>query len=206
MRRQRRLLTQSESARPFSHLPRHRCFMALSEPVSPPYGKDLRYVSVRALCSNPTCPFLGAVLRGSHDPLCLAGLAHRMPGRASLPLSPPVDGFDPWMALSHLFVNHLSLFDGHQQGGAALRAMLGLWRHGARALPAGAVRGPAQRAAHPITRRIPGGGPWSFGRGVAVKLSMSDQAFDGGSPFLLAAVLENYWPRTSRSTRLSRRT
>jgi type VI secretion system protein ImpG len=47
-------------------------------------------------------------------------------------------------------------------------------------------------AAEQITRRVPGGGPLAFGRGVALRLSMNDRAFDGGSPFLLAAVLENY--------------
>ena len=47
-------------------------------------------------------------------------------------------------------------------------------------------------SAQQITRRIPGGGPLAFGRGVAVHLHMSDRAFDGGSPFLLASVIENY--------------
>jgi type VI secretion system protein ImpG len=39
---------------------------------------------------------------------------------------------------------------------------------------------------------VPGGGPLAFGRGVAVRMAMNDRAFDGGSPFLLGAVLENY--------------
>lgn len=54
---------------------------------------------------------------------------------------------------------------------------------------------------------IPGGGPISFGRGVEIELSMNDRAFDGGSPFMLAAVLEHFlaaesvkWP-----TRFGRR-
>ncbi|TXH41979.1 MAG: type VI secretion system baseplate subunit TssF [Burkholderiaceae bacterium] len=196
LRRQRRLLTQSESAGRSVTYPGTDVFMALSEPASPPYGKDLRYVSVRALCSNRDMPlFLRAQFsEARYDPLdalpvsrieCLAG--------PSLPLSSPVDGFDPWMALSHLFVNHLSLFDGHQQGGAAaLRAMLGLYATVPGHFLGRQSEGLLNVAAHPITRRIPGGGPLAFGRGVAVKLSMSDRAFDGGSPFLLAAVLENY--------------
>jgi type VI secretion system protein ImpG len=47
-------------------------------------------------------------------------------------------------------------------------------------------------AAEQITRRVPGGGPLAFGRGVAIRLSMNDRAFDGGSPFVLASVLEHY--------------
>ena len=112
----------------------------------------------------------------------------------SVPLASPVDGFEPWAGLSHLFVNYLSLFEKEaSQGADALRAMLGLYGsqqtgHFLRRQAEGLL----SVAAKQITRRVPGGGPIAFGRGVEITLSMSDRSFDGGSPYPLAAVLEQY--------------
>ena len=108
-------------------------------------------------------------------------------------MSSPVDGFDPWVALSHLFVNYLSLFDaGTAKGAEVLRAMLALYATVPGHFLLRQAEGLNSVSAAQITRRIPGGGPLAFGRGVAVRLSMSDRAFDGGSPFLLGAAIENF--------------
>jgi type VI secretion system protein ImpG len=171
-------------------------FLSLSEPGSPPYGQDLQYLSVVALCSDADRPlYLSA--QGAHAeyafandfPLagveCIAG--------PSRPSAPVVDGFDPWLALSHLFVNYLSLFDsGAGEGAEALRAMLGLYATRRDNPMLRQSEGLLRVKSRQITRRIPGGGPIAFGRGVEVELSMSDRAFDGGSPFMLAAVLEHF--------------
>jgi type VI secretion system protein ImpG len=111
----------------------------------------------------------------------------------SVPLASPVDGYSPWVALSHLFVNYLSLFDsGPGKGAEVLRAMLGLYATVPGHVLLRQAEGLNAIRAEQITRRIPGGGPLAFGRGVAIHLSMSDRAFDGGSPFLLASVLEYF--------------
>ena len=116
---------------------------------------------------------------------CIAG--------PSVPLAPGVDGFDPWQALSHLFVNYLSLFDEKSsQGADALRAVLSLYATVPGHFLIRQSDGLVKVSARQITRRIPGGGPLAFGRGVEVELSMNDRAFDGGSPFMLAAVLEYF--------------
>jgi type VI secretion system protein ImpG len=97
------------------------------------------------------------------------------------------------VALSHLYVNYLSLFDsGSMQGAEILRGMLALYATVPGHFLLRQAEGLTAVGAEQITRRVPGGGPLAFGRGVAVRLSMSDRAFDGGSPFLLASVLENY--------------
>ena len=195
-RRERRMLTQSETLGRSVTYAGTEVFISLTEPGAPPYGRDLQYLSVRALCSSRDMPlylraqfsdamysFVDALPVNSVE--CVAG--------PSTPLAPAVDGFDPWLALSHLFVNYLSLFDSEPgQGGDALRAMLSLYAtvpgHFLLRQSDGLVRVSARQ----ITRRIPGGGPIAFGRGVAVELSMNDRAFDGGSPFMLAAVLEHF--------------
>jgi type VI secretion system protein ImpG len=195
-RRERRMLTQSETIGRSVTYSGTEVFISLTEPSAAPYGRDLQYLSVRALCSSRDMPlflkaqFSDAVYEFS-DALpvnavnCVAG--------PSVPLAPAVDGFDPWLALSHLFVNYLSLFDDEPgQGAGALRAMLSLYAivpgHFLLRQSDGLVRVSARQ----ITRRIPGGGPLTFGRGVEVELSMNDRAFDGGSPFMLAAVLEHF--------------
>ncbi len=195
-RRERRMLTQSETLGRSVTYAGTEVFVSLTEAGAAPYGRDLQYLSVRALCSNRDLPlYLRAqfsdAMYGFVDALpitaveCVAG--------PSTPLSPAVDGFDPWLALSHLFVNYLSLFDAEPgQGGDALRAMLSLYATVPGHFLLRQADGLLKVSARQITRRIPGGGPIAFGRGVAVELSMSDRAFDGGSPFMLAAVLEHF--------------
>ncbi len=198
LRRESRRPTEAESRGQALTYPGAEVFMSVTEPATPPFGKDLQYLSVRALCSNRHLPlYLRAQAKSANamyetidsvpirEVLCVAG--------PSDPLASPVDGFDPWVALSHLFVNHLSLQDdGGGHGADALRAMLGLYAtipgHFLQRQAEGLQRVQVQQ----VTRRVPGGGPIALGRGLSVRLSMGDRAFDGGSPFLLGAVLENY--------------
>lgn len=196
LRRERRRLTQAEQVGRSVTYAGCELYISLSEPGAAPYGRDLQYLSVRALCSNRDMPLYLKAQRADaryetvdtvpvRQIECLAG--------PSVPLSSPVDGFDPWVALSHLYVNYLSLFDsGAAKGAEVLRAMLGLYATVPGHFLLRQAEGLNAVSAEQITRRVPGGGPLAFGRGVAVRLSMNDRAFDGGSPFLLAAVLENY--------------
>ncbi len=196
LRRERRRLTQAEQVGRTVSYAGSEVYIALSEPQAAPFGRDLQYLSVRALCSNRDMPLYLKAQRSDarYDAVdtvpvrqieCLAG--------PSVPLTSPVDGFDPWVALSHLFVNYLSLFDsGSARGAEVLRAMLGLYATVPGHFLLRQAEGLNEVSTEQITRRVPGGGPLAFGRGIAVKLSMNDRAFDGGSPFLLASVLENY--------------
>jgi type VI secretion system protein ImpG len=196
LRRERRRLTQSELAGRSVSYAGSELYISVSEPGAAPFGRDLQYPSVRALCSNRDLPLYLKAQRADaryetvdSTPVrqieCLAG--------PSVPLTSPVDGFDPWVALSHLYVNYLSLFDsGTTQGAEALRGMMALYATVPGHFLLRQAEGLHAVSAEQITRRVPGGGPLAFGRGVAVRLSMSDRAFDGGSPFLLASVLENY--------------
>ena len=195
-RRERRMSSQSETIGRIITYAGTEVYVSLAEPGAAPYGRDLQYLSLRALCSNRDLPlYLKAQFSDAQYQF-----ANALPTKAveciagpSVPLAPGVDGFDPWQALSHLFVNYLSLFDEKSsQGADALRAVLSLYATVPGHFLIRQSDGLVKVSARQITRRIPGGGPLAFGRGVEVELSMNDRAFDGGSPFMLAAVLEYF--------------
>ena len=104
-----------------------------------------------------------------------------------------------WRAISHLSLNYLSLVNAiAQQGAAALRDLLELYAHDDRRERAAADRG------HPVgaasNRVVPRGcrmtrGPIAFGRGLEIAVDVDEMAFEGGSAFLLGAVLDRYFAR-----------
>jgi type VI secretion system protein ImpG len=49
--------------------------------------------------------------------------------------------------------------------------------------------------AAPVTRRLPYGGPLTFGTGVQVEVEVDERAFQGASAFLLGCVLERLFAR-----------
>lgn len=170
-------------------------FIALAERGAGPQGQDLRYLSVRALCMDREVP---ALLR-SQSGLARFDLVDTLPVKSIDCLSGPtdpldyaVDGYDPWLAMSHLHVNYLALVNAEGSTGAdALRSMLTIYapteshplhRH---------AKGLASVATRQVTRRLPGRSSLAFARGVEVTLSMTDRGFDGGSPFLLGAMLDH---------------
>jgi len=57
------------------------------------------------------------------------------------------------------------------------------------------IDGVRQVAFKPVVRRLPGAGPVMYGRGVQVELTVDDHAFSGDSPYLIGAVLEQFFAR-----------
>jgi type VI secretion system protein ImpG len=47
----------------------------------------------------------------------------------------------------------------------------------------------------PVTRRLPGGGPLVFGRGIECALTVDESGFSGTSPYLFGLILEHYLAR-----------
>jgi type VI secretion system protein ImpG len=47
----------------------------------------------------------------------------------------------------------------------------------------------------PVVRRLQGAGPLAFGRGLEIGVQVDELAFEGGSAFLLGAVLDRYFAR-----------
>jgi type VI secretion system protein ImpG len=171
-------------------------FISLAERGAGPQGRGLKYLSMRALCMDREVP---RYLRNQPDKArydavesqpvkhidCLAP--------PSEPLDYAVDGYEPWSTLSHLFVNYLSLVDsGPTDGADALRAMLCLYAPTRAHLLARQAEGLLGVKAELVTRRVPNAGPLAFARGLHVTLRAGEHGFDGGSPFMLGAMLEHF--------------
>lgn len=177
-------------------------YLALAERGAGPQGQDLQYLSLRALCMDREVPVVLAEQAGlaryaavDTVPIaaidCLAG--------PSEPVDYALDGFKPWLVLSHLNVNHLSLVDTPgQDGPQALRSMIELYA------PEDAQAGKSHFlhqlsrsiigvSTEQVTRRLSNRGALAFARGVQVKLTLTDRGLGGASPFLLGAVLEHYF-------------
>lgn len=171
-------------------------FISLAERGAGPMGRALKYLSMRALCLDREVP---RYLRSQPDKARYDAV-DSVPVQRIDCLTPPsepldyaVDGYEPWVTLSHLFVNYLSLVDaGPTPGADALRAMLNLYApHRAHPL-ARQAEGLTGVQAELVTRRIPSGGPLAFARGLKVTLQAGAHGFDGGSPFMLGAMVEHF--------------
>jgi len=101
-----------------------------------------------------------------------------------------------WRLISHLSLNYLTLTDlGAEQGASALRELLGLY---ARLGSPGAdaqISAVQKMTVKSVNRRVPGRGPIVFGRGVRLDLTLDEIPLAGTSPWVLGAVLEQFFAR-----------
>jgi type VI secretion system protein ImpG len=174
-------------------------FLSLVDAKQAPYAADLRQLSVRALCTNRDLALQIPLGLGQTDfSLNIAApvTSVRAVTAPSRPFSPVADGAIAWRAISHLSLNYLSLTGATgPQAAKALRDLLELYATttdvGARRQIEGILGVNVSR----VVRRLPGRGPIAFGRGVQVTVDVDEMAFEGGSAFLLGAVLDRYFAR-----------
>lgn len=173
-------------------------FVSLVDQHEAPYAESLRYLSVKALLTNRDLPRL--LPRNGHADL---GVKDSLPLRAvglvrapSQPRAPFAQGEMAWRLIRQLNFNHLPLMDmDARQGAQALRDMLRLFVGTDDAVAQRQVDGVIGSRITPVTRRLPGGGPLVYGRGVQCEVTVDEQAFSGVSPYLLGLVLEHYLAR-----------
>ncbi len=91
-----------------------------------------------------------------------------------------------------------------QEGASALRDLLDLYAHGLDGSARKQIEGIRDVHVGRVVRRLPvtadggdggAGRRLAFGRGIEVKLVVDELAFEGGSAFLLGAVLEQFFRR-----------
>jgi type VI secretion system protein ImpG len=176
-------------------------YLALVDGKEAPYKHDLRQLAVKTLCTNRDLPLHMPIGKGTADftlesgaPVesirCLAG-----PTR---PRASPLfgDGDFVWRLVNHLTLNYLSLVDqDERQGATALRDLLKLYGDVGDAPTRKQIEGVRNVASQTITRRIPTAGPITFGRGLEIKVTCDEAAFEGSGIFLLGAVLEQFFAR-----------
>lgn len=198
--RQPRLLSAREKQRGRrSSYGGSEAFISLVDAKAAPYRSDLRELSVKALCTNRDLPLQMGVGRGATDfeldvsaPVnavrCVAGPTPPRASRAFRETS--------WRLISHLSLNYLSLVDSNNgKGAAALRDMLTLYADRNDQEVRKRIEGITSIASQPIMRRLEGGGPVSFARGIEIAVTFDEAAFEGTGVFPLGAVLEVFFSK-----------
>jgi type VI secretion system protein ImpG len=199
-RREPRLVSQDQKRRGSrSSYIGSEVFLSLVDAVQAPYAGDLRQLSMQALCTNRDLVLQMPVGLGQTDfSLGIAAPVSsvRVMSGPSRPYAALVDGSIAWRAISHLSLNYLSLVNATgEQGATALRDMLDLYATTTDVSARRQIEGVRSVSVERVVRRLPTRGPISLGRGLEITVEVDELAFEGGSAFLLGAVLDRYFSR-----------
>jgi len=199
-RRQPRVLSADSKRRgPRSSYIGSEVFLSLVDAKQAPYAADLRQLSVQALCTNrDLVPQMPMGLGQTDFSLNIAApvTSVRVIEGPSRPYSPVADGALAWRAISHLSLNYLSLVDASpEQGASALRDLLELYATTEDVVARRQIEGIRSVNVSRVVRRLPARGPIAFGRALEIVVDVDERAFEGGSAFLLGAVLDRYFAR-----------
>lgn len=173
-------------------------YLSVSDPESPPVNPIVRTLGLRVLATNRDLPITMPVgVRATDfDPEdSYPIVAARIIAGPTAPAASPVVGELNWRLISHLTLNYLSLLDERDKGATALRGLLSLYAHATPPALRHQIDGLRSVEAIPMIGRAPRQGPIAFIRGLDIRLDFEDARFEGSSPFLLAAVLERFFPR-----------
>ncbi|RKP44531.1 type VI secretion system baseplate subunit TssF [Trinickia fusca] len=173
-------------------------YVSLVDRRHAPFDESIELLSADTLCTNRDLP-LTMPLSGASDLTAkLSAPIERVkivrgPTRPRPPLA---HDQATWQLIGHLGLNYQAL-DGIDDEAAAhaLREVLGIYADSADAATLAQIRAIRRLACAPIFERVPQPGPIVFGRGVRVSMTVDEQAFAGDSPYLLGAVLEQFFAR-----------
>ena len=199
-RRQPRVLPPDQKRRgPRSSYIGSEVFLSLVDSKQAPYSEDLRQLSIQAMCTNRDLVLQMPIGLGQTDfSLNIAApvTSVRVVAGPSRPYSPVADGAVAWRAISHLSLNYLSLVNASgDQGAAALRDLLELYATTTDVSARRQIEGLRSVNVERVVRRLPARGPIAFGRALEITVDVDEMAFEGGSAFLLGAVLDRYFTR-----------
>jgi type VI secretion system protein ImpG len=200
VRREQRILSeQSRRHGPRTGYVGSECFLSLVDAREAPFPSELRQITVEALCTNRDLSLLTPVGNAGSD---LTLMSSAPIDRITFLVSPTrpspalAEREMTWRLISHLSLNYLTLTDASSdQGASALRELLGLYaRLGATGV-SGQVDAVQKLKVRAVDRRVPSPGPIVFGRGVQLELEVDEVPFAGVSPWLLGAVLDQFFAR-----------
>jgi type VI secretion system protein ImpG len=174
-------------------------FLSLHDSEQRHLAGELKQLDIVALCTNRDLP-LGLNFGKSRMDLVLEGGAPvesiRCLAGPTLPRESPAFGDTAWKLIGQLSLNYLSLVDTDEQGGAEmLRQLLGLYASPNDTMAHRQIDGVRHVQQRPTVRRVPGGGPITFGRGLAIEVTVEDAAFEGVGSLRLGTVLERFFSR-----------
>ncbi|RYZ08182.1 MAG: type VI secretion system baseplate subunit TssF [Myxococcales bacterium] len=174
-------------------------FVSLVDGNEGPYHTDLKQLAVDTLCTNRDLPLLMSLGTGKTDFTLDTGApveSIRCVAGPSEPHASPAWGESSWRLVSHLSLNHLSVANAQDDlGPAPLRQLLQLYGDLGSAVLRREIEGIRSVTTASVTRRLPFDGPASFARGLELTLDCDEAYFEGGSCFLLGAVLERFFAR-----------
>ena len=174
-------------------------FLSLVDSTQAPYSADLRQLSVQALCTNRDLVLHMPIGLGQSDfSLNIAApvTSVRTISGPSRPYSAIADRAIAWRAISHLSLNYLSLINATgPQAAGALRDLLELYATTTDVVARRQIEGIQSVNVRRVVRRLPMRGPIAFGRALEITVDVDEMAFEGGSAFLLGAVLERHFAR-----------
>jgi len=174
-------------------------FLSLVDPLEAPFSGDLRQLSIQAFCTNRDLVLqmpMGVGMTDLSLDVAAPVTSIRVISGPSRPFAPLADGAVSWRAISHLSLNYLSLVQSTaQEGAAALRDLLQLYASDADVSARRQVEGIRSVQVARVVRRLRGPGPLAFGRGLEITVLVEELAFEGGSAYLLGAVLDQYFAR-----------
>ncbi|MEA3084981.1 MAG: type secretion system protein ImpG, partial [Paraburkholderia sp.] len=199
IRRERRLVSDSVrrygTRTPYTST---ETFISLVDQNEAPYAESIRYLWADAWLTNRDLPSLvprngisDLSVRGS-VPVESIGLI-RPP---SAPKAPYAERDTAWRLIRQLNFNYLPLAElDHRAGGQGLRDLLRLFLTDQDEAQRRQVESLVGVKTRPVTRRLPGGGPLVFGRGIECSLTVDESGFSGTSPYLFGLILEHYLAR-----------
>ena len=174
-------------------------FASLVDPLDAPFPEALRQVAVQTRCTNRDLP-LFMPSNGAQGEFALEGGLPLKSVRAvagpSRPFSALREGGVAWRLLNLLSLNYLSLLDtDSSQAAGALRDLLSRFPQGSESTVQHQIEALQQVSTRPVVRRHPLPGPIAFGRGIEVTLTVDELGHTGGSAFLFAAAMHQYFAR-----------
>ncbi|MCC2657645.1 MAG: impG, partial [Panacagrimonas sp.] len=199
LQREPRLLSANQKRKGFrSTYVGSEVFISLADATEAPYSENLKQLAVKVLCTNRDLPLHMPVGLGTTDftpDRSVPAQTLRCIRGPTRPQSTFRENLSAWALISHLSLNYLSLMDSDAQRGAiALRDMLALYC-GHDPTAEKQVEGVRSVRVQPVVRRLPMPGPIAFGRGLRIELELNELLFQGGSPFLFGAVMEQFFSR-----------
>lgn len=199
LRRERRLM--SDSARRYGTRTPYvgtETFVSLVDQNEAPYAEAMRYLSVDAWLTNRDLPSLvprnGLSDLEVSESVPVDGI--ELIRAPSAPKAPYAERDMAWRLIRQLNFNYLPLGDmDHRAGGQGLRDLLRMFLTGEDESQQRQIQSLVGVKTKPVTRRLPGGGPLVFGRGIECSLTVDESGFSGTSPYLFGLVLEHYLAR-----------
>jgi len=174
-------------------------FISLVDAKAAPYARQLSQLNVTALCTNRHLPIQSPISIGETDlttELYSPLGSIRWVAGPTVPIASTAEGDPAWRVISHLSLNYLSLLDSKDgQGAAALRELLKLYVNPNDVFTLRQIDGIRSAVSNPIVRRVATPGPLTFARGLEIRVTMDEEAFEGSGIFVLGAVLAQFFAR-----------